>query len=144
MKTSMIYSHPDIEWPIGECFRSAEDLSTDLLLKIMTITITILCFLGVHLCIAGTNFLDAFTCMEVITFILWRWNCMKMLDSSKNMLNCLWKKVYFRIIADGLWPINLGIIGRNRPIIAAATVSPTLYEFTSPVFLKFRRNDLKK
>ncbi|CAG9537210.1 unnamed protein product [Cercopithifilaria johnstoni] len=37
-----------------------------------------------------------------------------------------------RIIADGLWPINLGIVGRNRPVVAAAAVSPTIYEFTSP------------
>uniref|UniRef100_A0AAF5PGG5 Hint domain-containing protein n=1 Tax=Wuchereria bancrofti TaxID=6293 RepID=A0AAF5PGG5_WUCBA len=38
--------------------------------------------------------------------------------------------VHRRIIADGLWPINLGMVGRNRPIVAAAAVSPSLYEFT--------------
>ncbi|VBB32121.1 unnamed protein product [Acanthocheilonema viteae] len=38
--------------------------------------------------------------------------------------------VHRRIIADGLWPINLGIVGRNRPAVAAAAVSPTINEFT--------------
>uniref|UniRef100_A0A915PKE2 Hint domain-containing protein n=1 Tax=Setaria digitata TaxID=48799 RepID=A0A915PKE2_9BILA len=37
-----------------------------------------------------------------------------------------------RIITDGLWPTNLGIIGRNRPVLAAAPVSSTLYEISSP------------
>ncbi|VIO86350.1 Uncharacterized protein BM_BM7464 [Brugia malayi] len=38
--------------------------------------------------------------------------------------------VHRRIIADGLWPINLGMVGRNRPVVAAAAASPSLYEFT--------------
>ncbi|VDK66264.1 unnamed protein product [Onchocerca ochengi] len=40
--------------------------------------------------------------------------------------------VHSRIIADGLWPIKLGIRRRNRPVVAAAPVSPALYEITSP------------
>ncbi|KAM3726975.1 Warthog protein [Dirofilaria immitis] len=36
-----------------------------------------------------------------------------------------------RVIGDGLWPINLGVVGRNRQVMAAAPASPTLYEITS-------------
>ncbi|EFO23091.1 hypothetical protein LOAG_05394 [Loa loa] len=40
--------------------------------------------------------------------------------------------VHRKIIADALWPINLGIMGRSGPVVAGAAVSPTFYEFTSP------------
>ncbi|VDP11529.1 unnamed protein product [Onchocerca flexuosa] len=40
--------------------------------------------------------------------------------------------VHPRMIADGLWPINLGIMGRSRPVVAAAPLSPALYKITSP------------